>query len=151
MEKKGITTKVDVDLHAKARQYMSEHGDMKMEEFIEKAINGLINSKTTEDLQPEKMRTLAFQVPDSFYQQVKEYLSQRGLRQNRFIYNLIQQELERHAAEMERLAHKQNGGQCNGDENPEDGEDDSQFEREETFEGGEPEDEDESEGMAMQM
>ena len=41
VEKKGITTKVDVELHAKAKQYMADHGDMNMETFITKAIDGL--------------------------------------------------------------------------------------------------------------
>lgn len=45
VEKKGITTKVDVELHAKAKQYMADHGDMNMETFITKAIDGLVNAK----------------------------------------------------------------------------------------------------------
>ena len=155
IEKKGITTKVDVELHAKAKQYMADHGDMNMETFITKAIDGLVNAKeqTQEMRKPEKQRTIAFQVPESFYQEVKDYLERNGLRQNRFMYNLIKQELDRDVIEMETLAKKQNGEQSNGDEEPTDGEDEdeSQAEREESFEGDEPEDEDEAEGMAMAM
>ena len=44
-EKKGITTKVDLEHHAKARQYMSEHGNMNMETFITQAIDSLVNAK----------------------------------------------------------------------------------------------------------
>ena len=155
VEKKGITTKVDVELHAKAKQYMADHGDMNMETFITKAIDGLVNAKeqTAEPQKPEKQRTIAFQVPESFYNEVKDYLERNGLRQNRFMYNLIKQELDREELEMERLAQKQNGDQNDGDETPDDGEDEdeSQAERERTFEGDEPEDEEESEGMAMTM
>ena len=150
VEKKGITTKVDVELHAKAKQYMADHGDMNMETFITKAIDGLVNAKeqTAEPQKPEKQRTIAFQVPESFYNEVKDYLERNGLRQNRFMYNLIKQELDREELEMETLAQKQNG-----DETPDDSEDEdeSQAEREKSFEGDEPEDEEESEGMAMTM
>ena len=154
-EKKGITTKVDVELHAKAKQYMAEHGDMNMETFISQAINGLVSAKeqTAEVQKPEKQRTIAFQVPENFYQEVKDYLERNGLRQNRFMYNLIKQELDREALEMEALAKKQNEEQGNGDEEPDDGEDEdeSQAERDESYEGDEPEDEDEAEGIAMTM
>ena len=153
VEKKGITTKVDVELHAKAKQYMAEHGDMNMETFITQAINGLVNAKeqAQETQKPEKQRTIAFQVPESFYNEVKDYLERNGLRQNRFMYNLIKQELDREMLEMETLAKKQNEEQGNGDEQPVDGEDEdeSQAKREDSYEGGE--DEDETEGMAMTM
>ena len=155
VEKKGITTKVDVELHAKAKQYMADHGDMNMETFITQAINGLVNAKEQVQVEqkPEKQRTIAFQVPESFYQEVKDYLERNGLRQNRFMYNLIKQELDRESLELEALAKKQNDEQSNGDETPDDGEDEdeSQAEREDSFEGDEPEDEDEAEGMAMTM
>ena len=115
IEKKGITTKVDVELHAKAKQYMAEHGDMNMETFITQAINGLVNAKEQAQVEqkPEKQRTIAFQVPETFYQEVKDYLERNGLRQNRFMYNLIKQELDRESLELETLAKQQ-------DENSED-------------------------------
>ena len=142
IEKKGITTKVDVELHAKAKQYMAEHGDMNMETFITQAINGLVNAKeqTQEMQKPEKQRTIAFQVPESFYQEVKDYLERNGLRQNRFMYNLIKQELDRETLELETLAKKQ-------DENGED-EDELQAESEESSEA---EAEDEDMGMGIMM
>ena len=118
VEKKGITTKVDVELHAKAKQYMADHGDMNMETFITKAIDGLVNAKeqTQEMQKPEKQRTIAFQVPENFYQEVKDYLERNGLRQNRFMYNLIKQELDRESLELETLANKQEEEQGDGEE-----------------------------------
>ncbi|MBQ8322790.1 MAG: hypothetical protein IJX91_02360 [Clostridia bacterium] len=155
VEKKGITTRVDLEHHAKARKYMSEHGDMKMEEFITKAIDSLVNAKeqTQEIQKPEKQRTIAFQVPESFYEKVKDYLERNSLRQNRFMYNLIKQELDRESLEMEVLAKKQNEEQGNGDEEQGDGEDEDESlaEREGSFEGDEPEDEDEAESIAITM
>ena len=142
IEKKGITTKVDVELHAKAKQYMAEHGDMNMETFITQAINGLVNAKEQAQVEqkPEKQRTIAFQVPETFYQEVKDYLERNGLRQNRFMYNLIKQELDRESLELETLAKQQ-------DENNED-EDELQAESEESSEA---ETEDEDMGMGMMM
>ena len=142
IEKKGITTKVDVELHAKAKQYMAEHGDMNMETFITQAINGLVNAKEQAQLEqkPEKQRTIAFQVPETFYQEVKDYLERNGLRQNRFMYNLIKQELERESLELETLAKQE-------DENGED-EDELQAESEESSKA---EAEDEDMGMGIMM
>ena len=142
IEKKGITTKVDVELHAKAKQYMAEHGDMNMETFITQAINGLVNAKEQAQVEqkPEKQRTIAFQVPETFYQEVKDYLERNGLRQNRFMYNLIKQELDRESLELETLAKQQ-------DENSED-EDELQAESEESSEA---EAEDEDMGMGIMM
>ena len=138
-EKKGITTKVDVELHAKAKQYMAEHGDMNMETFISQAINGLVSAKeqTAEVQKPEKQRTIAFQVPENFYQEVKEYLERNGLRQNRFMYNLIKQELDRESLELETLAKKQDEEQGDGEE--------------ENEESSEVETEDEEIGIGMTM
>ena len=152
VEKKGITTKVDVELHAKAKQYMADHGDMNMETFITQAINGLVNAKeqTQEMQKPEKQRTIAFQVPESFYEKVKDYLERNGLRQNRFMYNLIKQELDREELEIETLAKKQNEEQGNGDEEQGDCEDEDELQAE-SEESSEAEAEDEDMGMGIMM
>ena len=151
VEKKGITTRVDLEHHAKARQYMSEHGNMNMEAFITRAIDSLVNAKEgTGELQPEKQRTIAFQVPESVYQKLKDRLKREKVNQKDFMTGLLEKELENDIAEDD-MAQKQNEEQGNGDEEPNDGEDEdeSQAERERFFEGDEPEDEEESEGMAM--
>lgn len=150
VEKKGITTKVDLEHHAKARQYMSEHGNMNMEAFITRAIDSLVNAKEgTGELQPEKQRTIAFQVPESVYQKLKDRLKREKVNQKDFMTGLLEKELENDI--VEDMVQKQNEEQGNGDEEPNDGEDEdeSQAERERSFEGDEPEDEEESEGMAM--
>ena len=152
VEKKGITTRVDLEHHAKARQYMSEHGNMNMEAFITRAIDSLVNAKEgTGELQPEKQRTIAFQVPESVYQKLKDRLKREKVNQKDFMTVLLQKELENDIAED--MVQKQNEEQGNGDEEQGDGEDEdeSQAERERSFEGDEPEDEDEAEGMAMTM
>ena len=46
----------------------------------------------------ERMRTLAFQVPDSLFQRVKAYLERNHLTQKQFIIGLIEAELEQDEA-----------------------------------------------------
>ena len=158
VEKKGITTKVDTELHAKARQYMSEHNDMKMEEFITNAIESYLQAKPKEEeKKPEKMRTLAFQVPESFYQEVKDYLERHGdMKQNRFMLGLIRQELDREKLEMETLIKEQAEQEKEEpDEEQSESENDEGFDEEETDaeeqyeDNEESEDEEESQGMTM--
>lgn len=43
----------------------------------------------------EKMRTLAFQVPEDLFEKIKEYLHRNNLSQRRFMMGLIERELER--------------------------------------------------------
>ena len=57
----------------------------------------------------EEMRTLAFQVPDSFFQRVKDYLHRHNMTQKDFVIGLIEQELDRD------LAESQETGEAQGD------------------------------------
>ena len=45
-EKKGITVKIDADLHAQVKQYIEENG-MTMAEFVSKALDDELHPKTT--------------------------------------------------------------------------------------------------------
>ena len=45
-EKKGITVKIDADLHAQIRQYIEANG-MTMTEFVSKALDDELHPKTT--------------------------------------------------------------------------------------------------------
>ena len=49
----------------------------------------------------ERMRTLAFQVPDSLFQRVKAYLERNHLTQKQFVIGLIEAELELKLANLE--------------------------------------------------
>ena len=46
----------------------------------------------------ERMRTLAFQVPDSLFQRVKAYLERNHMSQKQFVIGLIEAELEQDEA-----------------------------------------------------
>ena len=61
-EKKGITVKIDADLHAEVREYIEQHG-MTMAEFITLAVDNELHPKyqNKEEKNMGNMRTMAFQ------------------------------------------------------------------------------------------
>ncbi len=79
-EKKGITVKIDAELHAEVRQYLESH-EMTMAEFVTIALQNELHPKI--NLQEGKnmgnMRTLAFQVPEELFQQIKDYLQRNNM------------------------------------------------------------------------
>ena len=102
-EMKGITVKIPADLHAEVKAYLEAHG-MTMGEFIAQAVDHELHPKiqiTQEDKNMERMRTLAFQVPDSLFQRVKAYLERNHLTQKQFVIGLIEAELEQDEAQYQ--------------------------------------------------
>ena len=130
-EMKGITVKIPADLHAKVKAYLEDHG-MTMGEFIAQAVDNELHPKiqiTQEDKNMERMRTLAFQVPDSLFQRVKAYLERNHLTQKQFVIGLIEAELEQdealyqasHPAEQE--VEEESDDQTHGEETEEENQD----------------------------
>ena len=102
-EMKGITVKIPADLHAEVKAYLEDHG-MTMGEFIAQAVDNELPiriSITQEDKNMERMRTLAFQVPDSLFQRVKAYLERNHMTQKQFVIGLIETELEQDEAQYQ--------------------------------------------------
>ena len=100
---KGITVKIPADLHAEVKAYLEAHG-MTMGEFIAQAVDNELHPKiqiTQEDKNMERMRTLAFQVPDSLFQRVKAYLERNHMTQKQFVVGLIEAELEQDEAQYQ--------------------------------------------------
>ena len=99
-EMKGVTVKIPTDLHAEVKAYIEAH-NMTMGEFITLAVDNELHPKnqiTQEDKNMERMRTLAFQVPDSLFQRVKAYLERNHMSQKQFVIGLIEAELEQDEA-----------------------------------------------------
>ena len=71
----------------------------------------------------ERMRTLAFQVPDSLFQRVKAYLERNHMTQKQFVIGLIEAELEQDEAQYQ-ASHPE--------EQEDEGESDDQAQDEET-------------------
>ena len=75
-EKKGITVKIDADLHAEVKAYVESQG-LTMAEFVSKALDDELHPKMNMNggTTTEKMRTMAFQVPEDLFQKIKERLT----------------------------------------------------------------------------
>ena len=145
-EKKGITVKVDAELHAEVKEYIESHG-MIMAEFVTLALQDELHPEIQAKEKMENMRTLAFQVPDDLFRKIKEYLQRNNMTQKEFIIGLIETELERDMVERESI----NGTQT---EDSEQTEEDTR--QEETaavgdFEDDSDEDESEDEGQGFSM
>lgn len=154
-EKKGITVKIDADLHSEIREYLERHEGMTMAEFITLAVDDELHPKIQqkEGNSMGNMRTMAFQVPEELFQRIKDYLHRNNMSQKEFVLGLIETELDREQAERERQIDTEsptedtyeetdeeaaeNGfaGECEGDNSADE----------------ETEDEDESEGFGMTM
>ena len=100
---KGITVRIPAELHAEVKAYLEAHG-MTMGEFITQAVDNELHPKiqiTQEDKNMERMRTLAFQVPDSLFQRVKAYLERNHMTQKQFVIGLIESEIEQDEAQYQ--------------------------------------------------
>ena len=95
-EKKGVTVKIDADLHAEVKRYIEEH-EMTMGDFVALALQDELHPKLTikEDKNMGNMRTMAFQVPEELFQKIKDYLQRNNMTQKQFVIGLIENEIER--------------------------------------------------------
>lgn len=95
-EKKGITVKIDVELHAEVRQFLDKH-EMTMAEFVTIALRDELHPKINlhEGKNMGNMRTLAFQVSEKLFQKIKDYLQRNNMTQKDFVIGLIETEIDR--------------------------------------------------------
>ena len=95
-EKKGVTVKIDAELHAEVKRYIEEHS-MTMGDFVALALQDELHPKNNirEDKNMGNMRTLAFQVPEELFQKIKDYLQRNNMTQKGFVIGLIETEIER--------------------------------------------------------
>lgn len=121
-ELKGITVKVDAELHAQAKAFIESHG-MTMGDFVAQALDNELHPKEVQNM---GTRTIAFQVPEELFDQIKDYLTRHIMTQKEFMLGLINAELER---DQQRLSEEQT----------------------EEYAETEAEDMDEAEGMTMGM
>ena len=101
-EMKGVTVRIPAELHAEVKAYIESHG-MTMGEFITQAVDHELHPKIElkEDQSMERIRTLAFQVPESLFQRVKAYLERNHMSQKQFVIGLIEAELEQDEAQYQ--------------------------------------------------
>ena len=171
-EKKGITVKIDAELHAEVRQYLEQHS-MTMADFVTMALQDELHPKIEqkEEKSMEKMRTLAFQVPEDLFQKIKDYLHRNNMTQRQFVIGLIENEIERDLTERKAQTEAQEPTEDQDEEeteeltedaaeeeyedeieeSEEELEDEELTEDEESEEEELTEDEEETEGMVMRM
>ena len=171
-EKKGITVKIDAELHAEVRQYLEQHS-MTMADFVTMALQDELHPKIEqkEEKSMEKMRTLAFQVPEDLFQKIKDYLHRNNMTQRQFVIGLIENEIERDLTERQAQTEAQEPTEDHDEEETEEQtedaaeeeyedeieeseeelEDEELTEDEESEEEELTEDEEETEGMVMRM
>ena len=96
MEAKGLTCKIPLDLHNRISEEIKQN-ESTMSKFIEQIIlEHYAKGATTMG----KTRTMAFQVSEELFQQIKDYLARyeqvyhRKLTQKEFVIGLIEQALE---------------------------------------------------------
>ena len=99
-EKKGITVKVDAELHAQVREYIEAHG-MTMGDFVAQALDNELHPKIQEGQNMSNMRTMAFQVPQEMFDEIKDYLNRHHMKQKDFVLGLIRAELDRDQQQTE--------------------------------------------------
>ena len=104
METKGVTCKIPLNLHNRITEEIRQN-ESTMSKFIEQIIlehyaKGAITNMG-------KTRTMAFQVSEELFQQIKDYLARyeqvyhRKLTQKEFVIGLIEQALEEADEEFE--------------------------------------------------
>ena len=103
METKGVTCKIPLDLHNRITEEIRQN-ESTMSKFIEQII---LEHYTKGATTMGKTRTMAFQVSEELFQQIKDYLARyeqvyhRKLTQKEFVIGLIEQALEEADEEFE--------------------------------------------------
>ncbi len=114
-EKKGITVKVDAQLHAQVREYIEAHG-MTMSEFVAKALDSELHPSQTRGGVNMANRTLAFQVPEELFDRIKDYLNRHHMTQRQFVLGLIEAELDRDMQQTNEVEQQPENEELNEDE-----------------------------------
>ena len=103
METKGVTCKIPLNLHNRITEEIRQN-ESTMSKFIEQII---LEHYMKGAITMGKTRTMAFQVSEELFQQIKDYLARyeqtyhRKLTQKEFVIGLIEQALEEADEEFE--------------------------------------------------
>ena len=103
METKGVTCKIPLNLHNRITEEIRQNAST-MSKFIEQII---LEHYEKGAITMGKTRTMAFQVSEELFQQIKDYLARyeqtyhRKLTQKEFVIGLIEQALEEADEEFE--------------------------------------------------
>lgn len=151
-KKKGITVRIDADLHAEVSQYLRDHS-MTMAEFVSLALDDELHPKNQmkEGSTMANTRTIAVQVPEDLFQRIKDYLQRNNMTQKQFLIGLIEDELEREQTERESEGEAVSDNDALDEDEPEQDEDASVDDSEAESDENGDESEDEDQGFTMRM
>ena len=147
-EKKGITVKIDADLHAEIKQFIEQNG-MTMADFVSQALYNELHPK----IQPQEvknmgpMRTMAFQMPEEMFQRLKDYLHEHNMTQKEFVLGLVELNRDQELKNAQTAAAGETVSNEKAEIIGEELEDIEEPDVEEEFDGNESEDEDFDEDM----
>ena len=151
-EKKGITVRIDANLHAEVSQYLRDHS-MTMAEFVSLALDDELHPKyqMKEGNSMANMKTIAVQVPEELFQRIKDYLQRNNMTQKQFLIGLIENELEREQTERESEGEAVSDDDALNENEPEQDENAALDDPDTKFDEDEDESEDEDQGFTMRM
>lgn len=151
-EKKGITVRIDADLHAEVSQYLRDHS-MTMAEFVSLALDDELHPKNQmkEGSTMANTRTIAVQVSEDLFQRIKEYLQRNNMTQRQFLIGLIEDELERDQTERESEDEAVSDDDALNENEPEQDENAAVDDPDTKFDEDEDESENEDQGFTMRM
>ena len=89
---KNLCAPIPAELHARLREHQESSGQT-LGQYMTWLITKFYEEegKTT---MKENQRTIAFQVPTELFEQFKDYLKRKGVKQNAFFLSCIQRALE---------------------------------------------------------
>ena len=150
--KKGITVRIDANLHAQVSQYLRDHS-MTMAEFVSLALDDELHPKyqMKEGNSMANTRTIAVQVPEDLFQRIKDYLQRNNMTQKQFLIGLIENELEREQTERESEGEAVSDDDALNENEPEQDENAALDDPDTKFDEDEDESEDEDQGFTMRM
>ena len=90
---KNLCAQIPAPLHAKVRQEQEQSGQS-LSQYMTWLITAFYHEQEEKTTMKENQRTVAFQVPAELFEQLKDYLKRRGVKQNAFFLTCIQQALE---------------------------------------------------------
>ena len=88
---KNLCAPIPESLHAQLREHQEASGQT-LSQYMTWLITKFYDSEEKSTMK-ETQRTVAFQVPEELFERFKAYLKQRGIKQNAFFLNCIQQAL----------------------------------------------------------
>lgn len=100
METKSLCAKIPLELHAKVCQEKEVSG-LTLNEYITKLLTDFYNTEKGGKEMVEKTRTLAFQVPEELFNELKAYLKRNNISQKDFVIGLIKKILAEDGTELD--------------------------------------------------